>query len=341
MIGARPPRDRVHVTFRYDLPDPPESTVAGQIAAHAAAVFAREQVTMAIVAGYGPGSLVTPVASELRTRLGGAGIEVREMLRAEHGRYWSYLCTDPACCPAEGAGYDVPSSSVAAEMTVAGSTALPGRAALAATLAPLGDPVRTSMRQATAGAENRAATLAEEAPRAERGRRERPRPVIDAGLRAVGEAISTYRSGGRISSDDAIAWLTVTLSDLRVRDDAWARMDPGHTVAHQRLWTDVVRRAQSGCVAAPASLLAFTAWQSGGGALANIALDRALADTPGYSVALLLRDAIAAGAPPSMAVLPMTPEEVAASYGHSVRVQPSGDGRTGPASPGADTASAS
>ncbi|MGH3190296.1 MAG: DUF4192 family protein [Streptosporangiaceae bacterium] len=59
---------------------------------------------------------------------------------------------------------------------------------------------------------------------------------------------------------------------------------------------------------------AFVAWQSGQGALANVALDRALADDSKYSMALLLRQVINAGAPPSMARLPMTPEEVAASY---------------------------
>jgi len=91
-------------------------------------------------------------------------------------------------------------------------------------------------------------------------------------------------------------------------------MDPDHRDAHRRLWTDVVRRAQPGYVAAPASLLAFTAWQGGDGSLANIALDRALADDPGYSMALLLRDAIGLGAPPSLARLPMTPEQVADSY---------------------------
>ena len=91
-------------------------------------------------------------------------------------------------------------------------------------------------------------------------------------------------------------------------------MDPAHRDAHRRLWTDLVRRAQPGYAAAPASLLAFTAWQSGDGALANIALDRALADTPGYSMALLLQEALDAGMPPSAATLPMTPEEVAASY---------------------------
>lgn len=91
-------------------------------------------------------------------------------------------------------------------------------------------------------------------------------------------------------------------------------MDPAHRGAHIRLWTDVVRHAQAGYAAAPASLLAFTAWQSGNGALANIALDRALADTPGYSMAELIRQAVNAALPPSAAQLPMTPEEVAASY---------------------------
>ena len=112
----------------------------------------------------------------------------------------------------------------------------------------------------------------------------------------------------------SIAWITVALRDLRVRDDAWARMDPAQADAHRRLWIDVTRRAQPGYVAAPAALLAFVAWQSGDGALANVALDRAVADEPRYSMALLLRQVITAGAPPHLARLPMTPEEVAASY---------------------------
>ena len=91
-------------------------------------------------------------------------------------------------------------------------------------------------------------------------------------------------------------------------------MDPQHQPAHVRLWTDATRRACPVYVAAPASLLAFTAWQAGDGALASLALDRALADDPAYSMARLLAGALAAGLPPSAARLPMTPEEVAASY---------------------------
>jgi hypothetical protein len=116
-------------------------------------------------------------------------------------------------------------------------------------------------------------------------------------------------------------------------------MDPAHHGAHRRLWTDLVRRAQPGYVAAPASLLAFVAWQAGDGALANIALDRALADAPGYSMALLIREALDAAMPPSQAVLPMTPEQVAASYADRDASQPSGGDHTGPASPGTGTSS--
>jgi hypothetical protein len=138
--------------------------------------------------------------------------------------------------------------------------------------------------------------------------------IAAEGLAAVGAMILRYRNDGRFTSDYEIARITVALRDLRVRDDAWARMDPEHAAAYLRLWTDVVRRAQPGHVAPAAALLAFVAWQSGDGALANVALDRALADDPSYSMATLLRQVISAGAPPSLARLPMSPEEVAASY---------------------------
>jgi hypothetical protein len=184
---------------------------------------------------------------------------------------------------------------------------------VAARVAPLGGIAAESMRQATRRAEQHIARLLAKVRKS--ARLGAARHMIAAeGLAAVGAMIARYRGGGRFTSDYEIARITVALRDLRVRDDAWARMDPAHADQHLRLWIDVVRRAQPGYVAAPAALLAFVAWQSGDGALANVALDRALADEPWYSMALLLRQVITAGAPPSLARLPMTPEEVAASY---------------------------
>ena len=315
VIGVTPPRDRIHVTLRYDLPDPPEADLVADIAAHAVGVLSAQRLTAAVVIGYGPETLVTPVANELRDVARQAAIDVRDFLRVQDGRYWSYVCANQACCPPAGVPFDAAAIDPAEAEALAsvGDRILASRAALAARVAPLGGIAAESMRQATRRAEQHIAQLLAKVRKS--ARLGAARHMIAAeGLAAVGAMITRYREGGRFATDYEIARITVALRDLRVRDDAWARMDPGHAEAHQRLWTDVVRRAQPGYVAAPAALLAFVAWQSGHGALANVALDRALADDPRYSMALLLRQAITAGAPPSLARLPMTPEEVAASY---------------------------
>jgi Domain of unknown function (DUF4192) len=315
VIGVAPPRDRIRVTLRYDLPDPTEPDLVADIAAHALGVLSAQRLTAAVAVGYGPEALVTPVARELREAAWQAAIDLEEFLRVQDGRYWSYVCGNEKCCPAEGVPFDATAADPAEAEALAavGDRVLATRAAVAARVAPLGGIAAESMRQATRRAEQHVAQLLAKVRRS--GRLGAARHMIAAeGLAAVGAMITRYREGGRFTTDYEIARITVALRDLRVRDDAWARMDPSHTGAHQRLWIDVVRRAQPGYVAAPAALLAFVAWQSGDGALANVALDRALADDPQYSMALLLRQVITAGAPPALARLPMTPEEVAASY---------------------------
>jgi hypothetical protein len=345
VIGAGPPRGRIHLTLRFDLPDPPDAAAASDIAQHAVSVLTSQRQPMAVVIGYGPGHLVTPIADLIREKAGRAGLELRDVLRVQDGRYWSYLCREPSCCPPEGVPVN-PRHPAAAAMAAAGVPVLPDRAALAASVSPLGGITRQSMRQATGRAEAHAAHLLALAARSGRPRAA-TRLLVLEGLSAVADALGTYRRGGRFATDDQVAWLALALGNLRVRDDAWARMDPEHRDAHSRLWTDVVRRAEPPYVPPAASLLAFTAWQGGNGALANMALDRALEANPGYSMALLLRDTIGAGTPPSMARLPMTPEEVAASYAadderaEDEAAGPSGDGpdddqpASGPGRPGA------
>jgi Domain of unknown function (DUF4192) len=312
VIGATGPRRRIELGFRYDLPDPPGAAAAAEIADHAVAVLGQRGASTVIGIGYGPGRLVTPVADAFATAVRQRRLELRELLRVEDSRYWSYLCANVACCPAEGMAFDYQSHPAAAAMTVAGLAAYPDRDAVAATLAPLtGDAARV-MDEAIDRACLKAQALMD------RARRDGPgnplRLVVSQGRRAVRGAIGEYRGGGRITSEDRLAWLAVSLVHLAVRDDAWARMVPEYRRAHLALWADIVRRADGPWLPAPASLLAFTAWQAGDGTLANIALDRALAADPEYSMALLLREILAAGVPPSEARLPMTPEQVAQSY---------------------------
>jgi hypothetical protein len=306
VLGALP-QGSVQITFRYDLPDPPDPVMAAGIAEHATAILTAQHLTSAVLVGYGPGQLVSPVADAILAAVSRVGLDVRDVLRVEDGRYWSYLCTDPSCCPPDGVPFDAAAHPAAAALAETGRPVVADRAALAATIAPLTGPAANSMRTATRRAERTAVRLIA---------RDGPHALDGPGLDAVGDAIRIYRDGGSLRPDARSAWLTLALIRLRIRDDAWARMDPAHRGAHRRLWTDVLRRAQPGYIAAPASLLAFTAWQSGEGALANIALDRALADTPDYTMALLLRDALGGALPPSMAVPPMTPEEITASYAH-------------------------
>jgi hypothetical protein len=314
VIGVAPPRDRIRVTLRYDLPDPPGLGVSADLAAHAVGVLQAQQLTAAVAVGYGPETLVTPVAEGLRDAAGRAAIDLHEFLRVAGGRYWSYVCGNEACCPAAGVPFDAAADPAdAAALASVGGPVLASRAELTARVAPLDGIAAESMRQATRRAEQHVARLLSKVRKSSRLGAAR-QMIAAEGLAAVGAMITRYRGGGRFTSDDELARITVALRDLRVRDDAWARMDPAHAEAHRRLWTDVVRRAQPGYVAAPAALLGFVAWQSGEGALANVALDRALADDPRYSMATLLRQVITAGAPPALARLPMTPEEVAASY---------------------------
>ena len=325
VIGAAGARERIKLGFRYDLPDPPRAAAADEIARHAVAVLHHNRVTTVIGAGYGPGQLVTPVADAVAAAARRGGLRLRELMRVEEGRYWSYLCRDVRCCPAEGVAFTIGAHPASAVMAAAGLGALPDRESLASTIAPLSGPVAQAMDRAIRRACSRAAGLAAGAGQGGG----RLRPVIDEGRQAVRDAISRYRAGGRLTDDDRVAWLLISLAHLAVRDDAWARMDPEHREAHRRLWTDLVRRADAAWVAPPASLLAFTAWQCGEGALANIAIDRALMADPGYSMALLLRDVIDAGVPPSAARVPMTPEQVEESYEAAMpecRDEPDGQG---------------
>jgi hypothetical protein len=312
VIGTEPRTAQVRVTLRYDAPDPLRPHVAAALASHAVGLLTAQGITSAVAVGYGPDAAVAPVAAALRERAAKAGIAMTELLRAENGRYWSYVCADPACCPPEGTPFDIAGHPAARALRAAGGHVLADRTALAATVAAVGGQAGAAMRRATKDSLAQVARCVSHLDEA--GTHvSADRLTAALGQVAVRDAIQRYRAGGTVSAEHA-AWLTVALAQVRVRDDAWARMIPEHQGAHLRLWTELTRLARPGYVAAPAALLAFCAWQSGDGALANVALDRALEDNPRYSMALLLREALDSGAPPSMARLPMTPEEVAAAY---------------------------
>ncbi|GAB2864653.1 hypothetical protein GCM10027026_13070 [Myroides odoratimimus subsp. xuanwuensis] len=98
----------------------------------------------------------------------------------------------------------------------------------------------------------------------------------------------------RLNDLDA-ARLLLAIADLEIRDAAIAAIDRETAVAHVAMWRDLARRAPEALRTPTAAILALTAWLSGNGALAWVAID--LIENPAtytlaYLVSRMLTDAI-------------------------------------------------
>jgi hypothetical protein len=241
----------------------------------------------------------------MRAALAEAGLTVTEVLRVDQGRWWSYWpCEDPDCCPAEGTPYDLTTSAITAGAVVSGLVVRHSREDLAATVAALTGPARERMSQATT--------------RAERDLRITTTPhrdLVQAHLLEV-QKVMTGALEEPLTDDQAARLTTLMAASIRLRDEAWVRCDPDR---HLELWRDLTRRAEQRYVPAPASLLAYTAFLAGDGALANLALDRAQHADPQYSMATLVRAVIEAGISPQSARLRMTPEDLAQAWEEQIQ----------------------
>lgn len=256
----------------------------------------------ALLAGFGPPERVDPHVRSFLTEAAAAGLPVLAAYRATGDRFWSYLCEDEDCCPAEGASFEPqartalwkPPDPVAErrngsarpmEREAVESEAVESEETDPARVRALLEPVVGEQRAAVA----ESVALLEERFRAERGReasRSRIRRVRSVLRREVGE---------RVRDPDTLAMLGVALLDLRVRDAVWARITPEEAPLHRRLWSRVTRHVPHRHRAGPASLLAVAAWQAGDMALARAAVQSALAARPGYAMAVLMERALGWG----------------------------------------------
>jgi hypothetical protein len=299
LLGFHPRDSVVVVAFhegravfaaRSDLPGPDTPPLAA-MAHEIIAVAARRPPEAVVLLGYGAAGDVGPLLRAIREAAGERGHPVRDVLRVDGDRWWSDLCEDPTCCPVEGTPIELATHEISAICTYAGLAALPDREALAGQVAPVGGLARVSMAQAIDRAERRFSEWLDPLPGAGWSR-----AVQTEGAAAVTAAIDRYASGGTLD-DDELAWLSLLLVSIPVRDVAWQAITS--TQPHLRLWADATRRVDPALVAAPASLLAFAAWRAGDGALAGLALERALREEPSYTMARLLMDGLQQGVPPS------------------------------------------
>jgi Domain of unknown function (DUF4192) len=89
------------------------------------------------------------------------------------------------------------------------------------------------------------------------------------------------------------------VTDIRLRDLAWALISPADAEDHVRLWSGVVAQVPPTLAAAPLCLLGMAAWLSGAGALLNCCCERLAQVAPQYSLGRLLAEISERALPPS------------------------------------------
>ena len=135
---------------------------------------------------------------------------------------------------------------------------------------------------------------------------------------AAGWLLLAQVADGGTVDDDAAAALAVALHDVHVRDEV-ATWGTAHADALLSLAEQVARRTPAPHDAPVCTLLAWTAYAKGDGGRANVALDRALATDPVYSLALLLRQGLDRGLPPEQVRRTMSATRRAIRAGRSRR----------------------
>ena len=264
-----------------------------------------------------------PLAQLLRTTCGSLDVAVVEALCIADGRFWSYCCPSPGCCPAEGSPMGLPGTSVlAAAATYAGIQVRGSLRDLRARLQPW--ETAAALEQETALDAAGAALV----PRILDGasRDEVEAETLDVAWQLIGrlsaatataaaatatEAEPGIGPGTDTASADArddelighaeAAGVILGLQDRNTRDRAAAWMEGDEAAPALRLWRALARR----CVgpyrehaAAPLTLAGWVAWSCGDELEAREALAMALGADPDYLFARLLHQACNEGLDP-------------------------------------------
>jgi hypothetical protein len=273
-------RRRLELAARADADSPTREVVR----AFARSLHRLRGVSQVILLGYGP----VPIAGPVRTiadALEARGLHVVEALRVSGARYHCVLCD--GCTPPAGVPFAGDSTAAAASAVLAGLVARPSRADVDRLVRPIGGLAAVAMTQAVERAGHRLDTVG--------GR------VRATGRQAVDDAFAKAKAGQRLD-DDEVAWLSLVLHDVEVRDHAWAAT--GAQAWQAELWLDLTRRADPMLVSPLATLLAWCSWRRGEGVIARSALTRALRVDPGYRLARMLEEALDEGRPPASVTWP-------------------------------------
>ena len=292
VLCCHEPRGRVGLTMRIDLPDPSlEEHLVEEIEARVRDQDAT-RVLLVIYTDEEPFAELPRAALAKAFREVFSDLIVTDVLLVHRGLFWSYLCSNPVCCPAEGTPVDdardtAVISLIETEQVLSGRAVLPSRADLSASLQ---------------GPQLFAATVAEQ--RCEQATASIELAARTSGLTAVAEgALARWKAAlsaaldGTMPGDHEAAFLAVSLYDVDVRD-ALAAESERRAPALPALLGDLCRRTPDAFAAPVCGLLAWVTYCRGGGTEVSIAIERALRCDPNYNLAKILFSALVGQLPP-------------------------------------------
>jgi hypothetical protein len=290
-LHAHAGREVLGLTARADLP-PPEhaASLAGSLAA--SVLSSGPTAVLLLVVSEDDDGRELPhraLLHEVVLAFHHRRVPVRDVLLVRSGRWWDYDCPQVCCAPGAGTPLPAGTSELAATSVFSGHVVEDDRAALARRLDPTRSPGMAAACEEVGDELARRTAL--------EGWDAVVEEAWDALLAAVDDA-GTARAAPL--SDRQVARLAWGLRDTDVRDRALTLALGDREPAAQALWTELTRRAPTPLDAAPATLLAVSAWLRGDGALANLALDRALGSEPSHTLAGLMRTALDACLPPDV-----------------------------------------
>ena len=288
-LGFHPSRCVIAVTLhgtrlglvqRVDLPEP--SHVPDAARAMVVPMCADKAQTVILVAFEDVAGQAAPLLGEVATRAAAAGIEVADTLVVRAGRWYSLTCLSPACCPPTGTAL-LASPAVAAEFVGRGVNPAPSRQAVAASLEAGPGAVSAVGFEVSV-----AAVLAAWAK------------VMTSGALTAGEVRAAAASLTDTDFRDALV-VHLCPSSVPREELSPAQLDllgtlPALVVPGALGRMVALCAALADDSAAPAlTVLATYSWSVGDGALATMALGRALRVAPTYRLAELTMTMIELG----------------------------------------------
>jgi hypothetical protein len=296
-----PAGGRVGLTVRADIPMAAHAAALAAVLARSVCTDRPRGVVVAVVSEVADPAEPEeraiphrPLVGELVTALAAFGVPVPHVLLVRDGRWWSYDCPHRCCDPAAGTALPTGVTELEVAAVATGTVVERDRDDLVARIARSPGRDRGAM----------AAACARVAAECSAG-------VLDSGWDAVvaqswsAVTLAAARcrpgapdAGGRLT-DAEVARVVWGLRDGDVRDRALGLSLGPEAAAAEQLWTECTRRAPTPLDAAPATLLAVSVWLRGDGAMANVALTRALESEPDYGLARLLAQALASCVTPS------------------------------------------